>query len=68
MLKYTSQNATFILSVNTTNGTKRLNTEGEKLSADYASTTVFVEQLNVLISTENLTSERIYNGDETGLF
>lgn len=49
-------------------GIKRLNAEGEKSSADYVSATMFVEQLNELISTANLTSEQIYNGDETGLF
>ncbi|XP_053968607.1 jerky protein homolog-like [Anastrepha ludens] len=49
-------------------GIRRLKSTGEKECADYVSATMFVEDLNEYIKNEQLTTEQIYNADETGLF
>lgn len=50
------------------NGIRRLKSSGEKECADYVSATMFVEDLKEYIQKEKLTSEQIYNADETSLF
>ena len=49
-------------------GIRRLKSTGEKQCADYESATMFVDNLDEIIKNEQLTTEQIYNADETSLF
>lgn len=49
-------------------GIRRLKSTGEKECADYEFATMFVDDLDEIIKNEQLTTEQIYNADETSLF
>lgn len=49
-------------------GIRRLKSTGEKECADYESATMFVDDLDEIIKNDQLTTEQIYNADETSLF
>uniref|UniRef100_A0A1B6GWK2 HTH CENPB-type domain-containing protein n=1 Tax=Cuerna arida TaxID=1464854 RepID=A0A1B6GWK2_9HEMI len=48
-------------------GVRQLNISGEKLSGNETDVTVFEEKIRKLILSEGLTSDQIFNCDETGL-
>eukprot|EP00102_Acyrthosiphon_pisum_P019793 XP_016657003.1 PREDICTED: jerky protein homolog-like [Acyrthosiphon pisum] len=52
----------------TRHGIRQLDIQGESLSGDLTAATLFNDEFNSLLSKLNLSTEQVYNTDESGLF